>query len=172
MIAFCDDPGIADPPSFSDVRARLAALRGEGAPRGEVAPSGGATPEQLDAMRETMEILSDPKMAMRVRAGRGAVASGDVVALDERSGGSLPTPGEWRVALTGPAARELAQSSEPSNTAVRELLRALAASPAERGRALGMGLAGVWSARDDSQRVLYAINEEQRLVTVLSVDDR
>lgn len=123
-------------------------------------------------MRETMEILSDPKMAMRVRAGRAAVASGDVVALDEPSAGSPPTPGEWRVALAGPVARELAQSGEPPSTAVREVLRALAANPAERGRALGMGLVGVWSAREESQRVLYAMHEGQRLVTVLSIDDR
>jgi len=172
MIAFCEDPVIADPPSFSDVRARLAALRGEGGVRGEVAPAGGATPDQLDAMRETMEILSDPKVAVRVRAGREAVASGDVVTLDEPSAGSPPTSGEWRVALTGPVARELAQSGEPSATALRELLGTLAASPAKRGRALGMGLAGVWSAREESQRVLYAMHEGQRLVTVLSIDDR
>ncbi len=169
----CDDPVIADPPSLSDVRARLASLRDQGAAKGEVAPAGAATPEQLDAMRETMEILSDPTMLMRVRAGRAAVASGDVVALEEPAGGLPPTSdGGWRVALTGPVARELAQRDEPSASAVRELLRALAARPTERGRALGMGLVGVWSAHGESQRVLYAMHEGQRLLTVLSVDDR
>lgn len=172
MIPICDHPVIADPPSFSDVHARLAALRNQGGVRGEVAPAGGATPEQLDAMRESMEILSDPKVAVRVRAGRRAAASGDVVPLEESSGDSPPSPDEWRVALTGPVARELEQSGEPSSTAVRELLRALAAKPDERGRALGMGLRGVWSAHAGSQRVLYAMDEGQRLVTVLSVDDR
>jgi len=136
-----------------------------------VAPAGGATPEQLDAMRETTEILSDPKLAVRVRAGREAVARGDVIPLEESPGGSPPPAGGWRVVLAGPVARELAQSGEPSATAVRELLGALATGPAERGRALGMGLVGVWSAREVS-RVLYAIHEGQRLVTVLSVDDR
>ena len=140
--------------------------------RGEVAPSGGATPEQLDAMRESTEILSDPAMALRLRAGRGAVASGDVVPLEETSAGSPPAPGTWQVVLTGPVARELEPSDEPSTTAVREVLQELAASPDERGRALGMGLVGVWSARTDSHRVLYAIDEGQRLVTVLSVDGR
>lgn len=124
-------------------------------------------------MRETMEILSDPTMLMRVRAGRAAVASGDVVPLEEPAGGFPPTSGGgWRAALTGPVARELAQCDEPSASAVRELLRALAARPTERGRALGMGLVGVWSAHGESQRVLYAMHEGQRLVTVLSVDDR
>ncbi len=172
MIAICDHPAIADPPSYSDVHARLAALRDQGGVRGEVAPAGGATPEQLDAMRETMEILSDPKRAVRVRAGRQAVASGDVVALEESSGDAPPTPGAWRVALAGPVARELEQTGDPSSTAVGELLRELAARPDERGRALGMGLVGVWSAHVGSQRILYALQEEQRLVTVLSIDDR
>ncbi len=122
MIAICDEPVIA-------VRlllrrpARLAAPRDREAAPGEVAPSGAATPDQLEAMRETMEILSDP-------------------------------------------------SGEPSSTAVRELLRALAPRPTEHGRALGTGLVGVWSAREESPRVLYAMHEDQRLVTVLCVDDR
>ncbi|HEV2772974.1 MAG TPA: hypothetical protein VGV57_09150 [Thermoleophilaceae bacterium] len=171
-VPFCEDSLIADPPSFSDVRARLAALRDQQTARGEVAPAGAATPEQIDAMRETTEILSDPEMAMRVRAGREAVASGDVVALEETSGASQPTPGGWHVALTGPVARELVQSGEQSLAAVHGVLRALAARPAERGRALGMGLMGVWSAREEGQRVLYAMNEWQRLVTVLSLDGR
>jgi mRNA-degrading endonuclease RelE of RelBE toxin-antitoxin system len=137
-----------------------------------VAPSGGATPEQLDAMQESMEILSDPALAVRLRAGRAAVASGDVVPLEESSVGSPVAPGDWQVVLTGPVARELTQSGEPSSTPLFELLRGLAARPDERGRALGMGLVGVWSARAESQRVLYALHEEQRLVTVLTVDDR
>ena len=98
-------------------------------------------------MRESTEILSDPKMAC---AGRQAVASGDVVPLEESTGDRPATPGEWRVALTGPVARELEQSGELSSTPVRELLRALAATPDERGRALGMGLVGFWSAHVES----------------------
>ena len=52
------------------------------------------------------------------------------------------------------------------------MLSALASRPAEAGRALGMGLAGVWSARVARQHVLYAIQEADRLVTVLTVSDR
>ncbi|MGI8595917.1 MAG: type II toxin-antitoxin system RelE family toxin [Thermoleophilaceae bacterium] len=123
-------------------------------------------------MQESMEILSDPRMVMRVRAGRAAVASGDVVALAEPSGSSPATPGgRWRVVLTGPAAQELEQRDEPSAGAARELLGAIAASPAERGRALGMGLVGLLSAREGSRRVLYAMHEEERRVTVLTVED-
>ena len=162
---------IAEPPSFADIQARLAALREPGLARGEGA-GGGASAARPDAMRESMEILSDPEMARRLRAGRQAVANADVVGLEEIPEGTPPTAGQWRVVLAGPVVGELAQLAEPSAAAVREALVALAASPAEQGRALGMGLVGVWSARGDSHRVLYAIHEGQRLVTVLSVDDR
>ncbi|MGI8674547.1 MAG: type II toxin-antitoxin system RelE family toxin [Thermoleophilaceae bacterium] len=169
----CDAPIIADPPSFADVRARLAALRDRPGAAGELGPGGAPTPDQADAMRESIEILSDPEMVRRVRAGRAAVASGDVIPLAEPSGSSPATPGgRWRVVLTGPAAKELEQCGEPSAGAVRELLRALAASPAERGRALGMGLVGLWSAREGSRRALYGMQEEERRVTVLTVEDR
>lgn len=168
----CDAPIIADPPSFADVRARFAALRDRPGTAGEVGPGGAPTPDQVDAMRESMEILSDPETAMRVRAGRAAVASGDLVPLAEPSGSSPGTPGgSWRVVLTGPVTQDLERRGEPSAGAVRELLRALAASPAERGRALGMGLVGLWSAREGSRRVIYAMHEEERRVTVLTVED-
>lgn len=170
-MSVCEHPAIAKRPSLSDVQARLAALRNPGAARDEGAP-GGATPQQLDAMRESMEILSDPEMAKRLRAGRRAVATADVLGLEQLSGGSPPPPGQWRVVLTGPVARQFAEMGEPSATEVRQMLAALATSPAQDGRALGMGLVGVWSARGASHRVLYAIQEAQRLVTVLTVDDR
>jgi len=123
-------------------------------------------------MRESAEILADPEMARRLRAGRQAVATADLVGLEELSDGSPPTAGQWRVMLAGPIARKLAEMGEPSATAVRQMLESLTADPAQQGRALGMGLVGVWSARGASHRVLYAIQDGQRLVTVLSVDDR
>lgn len=133
---------------------------------------GGPSPDQIDAMRESMEILSDPEMLGRVRAGRKAVAAGDLVGLEELPGGSVPSPGGWRVVLAGPVARELAEVVQPGSATARAMLAELATSPAERGRALGMGLVGVYSAHGDSDRILYAIDQQQRLVTVLSVDSR
>lgn len=167
----CDHPVIVEPPSLSDVKARLAALRDRGAARGQGAP-GGATPGHIDAMHESMEILSDPEMAMRLRAGRQAVAAADSVGLEELPGASPPASDQWRVVLTGPVARQLAGLGEPAAVAVRGMLAGLATSPAEQGRALGMGLVGVWSARGASHRILYAIQDGERLVTVLSIDDR
>ncbi len=164
----CDHRVIDEPSILSDLKARLAALHDRGAGEEEV-PGGNATGDQLDAMRESMEILSDPEMAARVRAGRLAVAGAEVVSF-EQLGGPSPTPDRWRVVLTAPVARELALMDQLSGAAVREMLVALAGSPAEHGRALGMGLVGVWSARTASHRILYAIAPSQRLVTVLTVD--
>jgi mRNA-degrading endonuclease RelE of RelBE toxin-antitoxin system len=122
-------------------------------------------------MRESMEILSDPQMMRRVRMGRHAVAAADLVELDELAG-AAPTPGQWRVVLTGPVARALAQLDPEPAAAVHEMLAALGTNPAEQGRALGMGLAGLRALRGASHRVLYAVHEGQRLVTVISLDDR
>lgn len=162
---------MAKRPSISDVRARLGALRPAEGPPQHVSPAG-PTDQQVDAMQESMAILADPEMAGRVRAGRRAVATGDAVELGEASAGSPPSGGGWRVVLTGPVARKLEEWGEPAATEVRQVLATLASRPAEAGQALGMGLAGVWSARGDGYRVLYAIHEAERLVTVLTVDDR
>lgn len=158
-------------PSFAEIRARLAALRAEReATAGGVAPATAPTPDQLDAMRETTEILSDPEMLARVGKGRRAVASADVVKLEDLWDAFRTTPGEWRVVLTGPVARELPEGSGPSDAAIRALLDTLLTSPAAQGRVLGLGLAGMRSLRSQPYRVLYAIDDERRVVTVLSVD--
>lgn len=160
---------MAKRPSISDVRARLGALRPADGPPQHVSPAG-PTDQQVDAMQESMEILADPQMAVRVRAGRRAVATGDVAELDE---GAAPSGVDaWRVMITGPAARELEEWGEPAASEVRQVLAALSSRPAAAGEALGMGLAGVWSSRGAGHRVLYAIQEAERLVTVLTVDDR
>ncbi|MGI8427926.1 MAG: type II toxin-antitoxin system RelE family toxin [Solirubrobacteraceae bacterium] len=162
---------MAEPPALAEIRARLAALRAEReAATSDVDPSRTPTPDQLDAIRETMAILSEPGMLARVGKARRAVATADVVRLEDLWAASPPTPGEWRMALAGPVARQLTEGSEPSATAVRELLGTLLARPAAQGQVLGLGLAGMRSLRAATCRVLYAIDDEQRLVTVLSID--
>jgi len=168
----CDDPGMEKSTAFRRVRDRLAALQD----RGEAAPAavrgGPGTPEQQDAMRETLEILSDPAMMLSVQAGRRAVAIADVVALERLAGSDSAAPGEWSVVVTGPVARDLEHTGGSATASLRETLAALASAPAEQGRALGMGLVGVWSKHGGSHRVLYAVHRAQRRVTVLSVDER
>ncbi len=162
---------MADPPAIAEIRARLATLRAEReATAGDVSPPTAATPDQLDAMRETMGILSDPEMLARVGKARRAVAIADVVRLEDLWDAGATTPGEWRVTLVGPLAREFTGGSEPSDAVLRELLGTLRATPAAQGQGLGMGLVGTRSLHNGSYRVLYAIDDEQRVVTVLSVD--
>ncbi len=170
-LGVCDHRLIVEPPILSNLKARLAALHDLEATPDAGAPGVPTPGEQLDAMRESMEILSDPELAARVRAGRHAVASAEVVGFEEL-GGPQPAPGQWRVVLTAPVARQLAQMDQLSGAAVREVLTALTNGPAERGRALGMGLVGMRSARGGSHRILYAMQGAQRLVTVVSLDDR
>jgi mRNA-degrading endonuclease RelE of RelBE toxin-antitoxin system len=120
-------------------------------------------------MRETLEILSDPAMLARIQAGRRAVAVADTRPLAEVL--RTPATGTWTVVVTTPVARELAERQMLPEDALEPLLAALGTAPAEQGHPLGMGLVGVWSARAAAHRVLYAVHREQRLVTVLSVDD-
>lgn len=161
---------IVDLKRLSLVRGRLGGLHDPAASPTTGAPSGAATPGQFGAMREGMGIMADPQMLARVRAGREAVAGGDVVPLAELPGASPPAAGGWEVVIVGPVARELAEIGEPSATALRELLEVIAAAPLEQGQALGMGLLGMRSARGATHRVLYAAHESRRLVTVMSVD--
>lgn len=166
----CHHSPIAERPTFADVRARFAKLRDPTASPNQGAPVGAATPGQIGAMRQTMELLKDPRTLMLVRNGRQAVAGDDVVALAEIPGCPAPAPGDWSLRVTGPIARELADSDGPSADVIRAQLGALAAAPTELGQALGMGLAGVWLASGESHRLLYALHESERLVTVLSVE--
>ena len=54
-------------------------------------------------------------------------------------------------------------------TAYRFVTGELLADPTSAGVALGAALAGVWSARRPGYRVLYEVDEEHRVVTVLVI---
>ena len=76
--------------------------------------------------------------------------------------------------LTPPAQRALtAKLPEAVATAVIEFLTtALISQPARVGKPLRDDLAGVWSARRGTYRVLYRIREDVREVIVLRVEHR
>ena len=76
--------------------------------------------------------------------------------------------------MTPPAARALAERlPEAVATAVIDFLTtALVANPHRAGKPLRDDLAGVWSARRGTYRVLYRINEDAREVIVLRVEHR
>ncbi len=82
-----------------------------------------------------------------------------------------PSPYDLRV--TGPADRQLSRLSEAAATAIVEfMLGALLEDPHRVGGELRRELAGLRSARRGAYRVLYEIDEIDRLVIVHRVDHR
>lgn len=80
----------------------------------------------------------------------------------------------YELVVTPPAARAI-QSALPESvaTAVLEFLTgARAENPHRVGQKLRGDLAGIYSARRGTYRVLYRINEPRREVVVLRIDHR
>lgn len=80
----------------------------------------------------------------------------------------------YELVVAGPAARALAEElPEAVAVAVIDLITgALVASPRRVGKPLRDEMAGVWSARRGTFRVLYRIDDQHREVVVLRVDHR
>lgn len=80
----------------------------------------------------------------------------------------------YELVVAGPAARAIAeQLPEAVSAAVIEFLTsALLDDPRRVGRELRNELAGIFSARRGTYRVLYRIDDEKREVMVLRVDHR
>jgi mRNA interferase RelE/StbE len=82
--------------------------------------------------------------------------------------------GDNELVLTPPARRALTgKLPEPVAAAVTEFLTtALVRQPHRAGKPLRDDLAGVWSARRATYRVLYRIREDLREVIVLRIEHR
>jgi mRNA-degrading endonuclease RelE of RelBE toxin-antitoxin system len=80
----------------------------------------------------------------------------------------------YELVVTPPARRAIEQHlPEPVATAVIDFLTtALIANPRRVGKPLRGDLAGLWSARKGTYRVLYRINDDLREVIVTRVDHR
>jgi mRNA-degrading endonuclease RelE of RelBE toxin-antitoxin system len=81
----------------------------------------------------------------------------------------------YQLRITGPAARALAgRVPEKVATAVHEFLTTvLVGNPHRVGKQLLLPpYEGTWSARRGTYRVLYEIDDEQRVVTVTAVEHR
>lgn len=80
----------------------------------------------------------------------------------------------YELVVTPPARRAIEQHlPEPVATAVIDFLTtALIANPRRVGKPLRGDLAGLWSARKGTYRVLYRINEDRGEVIVVRVDHR
>lgn len=80
---------------------------------------------------------------------------------------------DYGLLVTPPAQRSLDRLPERVAAAIAELLTGdRLAAPRRVGKPLRRELAGVWSARRGSYRVLYEIDEEKRRVIVLRIDHR
>lgn len=84
------------------------------------------------------------------------------------------TEDDYELVVTPPARRALTDHlPEPvAAAAVEFLVGALVQSPRRVGKALRGDLAGLWSARRGTYRVLYRIQDQDREVVVLRIDHR
>lgn len=86
----------------------------------------------------------------------------------------MSQPPQYELVVAPPAARAIAeQRPEPVAAAVIEFLTgSLIEQPRRVGKPLRRELAGVWSARRGTYRVLYRIREDPHEVIVLRVEHR
>ncbi len=80
---------------------------------------------------------------------------------------------DFAIAWTTASRRALTRLPEKVAIAVVEFLySSLAASPHRVGKPLKLGLEGLHSARRGDYRVIYRIDDERRLVTVVAIEHR
>jgi mRNA interferase RelE/StbE len=86
----------------------------------------------------------------------------------------VSSPDAYELVVTPPAARAISeQLPEPVAAAVIEFLTTtLIREPRGVGKPLRRELAGAWSARRGTYRILYRVREEPREVVVLRVEHR
>jgi mRNA-degrading endonuclease RelE of RelBE toxin-antitoxin system len=80
----------------------------------------------------------------------------------------------YELVVARPAARAIAERlPEAVSTAVIDFITgALIENPHMVGRALRNELAGIHSARRGTYRIMYRIDDDERIVTVLRIDHR
>jgi addiction module RelE/StbE family toxin len=79
----------------------------------------------------------------------------------------------WSLRVAASAERQLARLPERIAAAVVEfLLRPLCENPRQVGHPLQQELAGLWSARRGAYRVIYEIDDDERVVDVLRIEHR
>jgi mRNA interferase RelE/StbE len=82
------------------------------------------------------------------------------------------TDAPWRLVVAGPAARNLERLPVKYTTAVIEALEAISTNPRRLGKPLGFELSGRWSARRGPYRIIYALDDAPRTITVLAIAHR
>ncbi len=80
---------------------------------------------------------------------------------------------EYELRVTGPARRQLDRLAESAAGAIVEfMLGPLTENPHRVGGALQREMAGMWSARRGVYRVIYEIDDADRIVVVHRIDHR
>jgi mRNA interferase RelE/StbE len=83
------------------------------------------------------------------------------------------TQDPYAVAWTGVSRRALSRLPEKVATAAAEFVYgSLAASPHRVGKPLRLGLEGLHSARRGDYRMIYRIDDDRRVVTVMAIEHR
>ena len=82
------------------------------------------------------------------------------------------SPRSWRLVVASPTARDLERLPEKAAAAVVESFQAIAGDPRRIGKPLRFELEGLWSARRGPYRVIYRLDEGERVVTVVAVGHR
>ena len=78
----------------------------------------------------------------------------------------------WRVVVMGPARREFDRLPISVAAAVLETLDAIAENPKRLGKPLMLEHEGRFSARRGPYRIIYEVDEDDRLVRVIAIGHR
>ena len=78
----------------------------------------------------------------------------------------------WRVVVMGPARREFDRLPISVAAAVLEMLDAIAENPKRLGKPLMLEHEGRFSARRGPYRIIYEVDEDDRLVRVIAIGHR
>ena len=133
------------------------------------------SPADLEALEDTLDLLSDPTAMTDIVAARDDLRDGRSVSAEQLSSqipASVSEPG-YRLVVAASAERSLARLPEAVAAAVVEfLVGPLATNPGPVGHPLHRELAGLRAARRGPYRVVYEIDEEGGVVGVLRIDHR
>jgi mRNA-degrading endonuclease RelE of RelBE toxin-antitoxin system/PHD/YefM family antitoxin component YafN of YafNO toxin-antitoxin module len=131
--------------------------------------------EQLFALEESLELMSDSEQLERIKAGEAALVSGNFVSqgeFEQEMGVATRTmPTRWRLVISGPARRAIL--GLPNETSRPRVVEFLTGDLVERPGDVGVELEGQLSRRYvasvSDQRVVYRLDPTNRAVRVVDV---
>ena len=129
------------------------------------------SPQELEALEESLEILSNPKAVREIRKADAEIDRGRFLTAEELREVSQAV--KWSLQVAPSAERTLRRLPENVAAAIVEfLVGPLLEEPERVGRPLRRELAGYMSARRGSYRIVYRIVAEGRVVRVVRIEHR